>query len=75
MTESGEQIVKRVIFQSMLSVGCLATSFCLAADTPKPVKNGKEAPAANTDAGKTDKPLRIVSKIDVEPVAHRCLLP
>ncbi len=62
--------MKRVIFQSMLSVGCLATSFCLAADTPKPVKNGKEAPAAKTDAGKTDKPLRIVSKIDVEPVAH-----
>ena len=54
----------------MLSVGCLATSFCLAADAPKPVKNGKDAPAAKTDAEKTDKPLRIVSKIDVEPVAH-----
>ena len=70
MAESGEQIVKRVIFQSMLSVGCLATSFCLAVDTPKPVKNGKDAPAAKTEAEKNDKPLRIVSKIDVEPVAH-----
>ena len=70
MAESGEQIVKRVFFQSMLSVGCLATSFCLAVDTPKPVKNGKDAPAAKTEAEKNDKPLRIVSKIDVEPVAH-----
>ena len=62
--------MKRVLFQSMLSVGCLATSFCLAADAPKTIKTGKDAPNAKTEAEKTEKPSRIVSKIEVDPVTH-----
>ncbi len=62
--------MKRVLLQSMLSAGCLATGLCLAADTPKAIKNSKDAPTAKAEAEKTEKPLRIVSKIDVEPVAH-----
>ena len=60
--------MKRILLQSMLSIGCLATNFCLAVDTPKAIKNAKDAPTAKIEAEKAEKQLRIVSRIDVEPV-------
>ena len=62
--------MKRVLFQSLLSVGCLATNLSLAADPPKTIKTSKETSTAKTDVEKAEKPSRIISKIDVEPVAH-----
>ncbi|MEI8020820.1 MAG: YfdX family protein [Schlesneria sp.] len=62
--------MKRILLQSMLSIGCLAMNVCLAVDTPKTNKNAKDAPTAKIEAEKAEKPLRIVSRIDVEPVNH-----
>ena len=62
--------MKRLLFPSTLSACCLAAAIGNAADPPKTLKAAKETSTVKHDGDKSEKPSRIASRIDIEPVAH-----